>query len=82
MGTLKPGATYIYETVDGVTYATEIGTNKKIPIGWSYNSKADLAKYQDLWPKVLKEAETNITLHQALERVILLYYLSKDPHGA
>jgi hypothetical protein len=78
MGSLKPGATYIYERADGVTYAREFGSTERVAIGWDYDSKNDLSQYYDakLWRRVLKEAETNHTLHQAVERVILLYKLS------
>jgi hypothetical protein len=78
MGTLKPGATYIYERADGVTYAREFGSNERKAIGWDYDAKGDLTKYHDtsLWRRVLKEAESNPTLHQAVERVIMLYKLS------
>jgi len=36
MGTLKPGATYIYERANGVTYARESGADPmtRTPIGW------------------------------------------------
>ena len=39
MGTLKPGAVYIYEHADGVTYAREIGADPltRQPIGWEYD---------------------------------------------
>lgn len=80
MGTLKPGATYIYEQVDGVTYAREHGTDPKdrFPIGWEVDAKKELKKYHNdvLWSNILKEAETNSALQQAVERVILLYKLS------
>jgi hypothetical protein len=82
MGTLKPGATYIYERADGVTYARESGADPstRVAIGWDYNAKKDLTKYYNssLWTDVLKEAETNHALHSALERAIILYYLSKE----
>lgn len=39
MGSLKPGATYIYERVDGVVYAREAGSepSTRVPIGWDYD---------------------------------------------
>lgn len=75
MGSLKPGATYIYEKADGVTYAREFGSTERFPIGWDYNKDNNNfnAKF---WGNVLKEAETNPALQQAVERVILLYKLS------
>lgn len=78
MGNLKAGATYIYEHADGVTYAREFGSNERTAIGWSYDPKSELARYRDttLWANILKEAETNQPLLQAVDRVILLYKLS------
>lgn len=80
MGSLKPGATYIYERSNGVTYARELGAdpNSRIAIGWDYKGEPDIDAYRstELWFRILKEAETNPTLQQAIERVILLYKLS------
>lgn len=75
MGSLKPGATYIYEKVDGITYAREFGSTDRFPIGWDYNN-SDNHFNSKFWSNVLKEAETNTTLQQAVDRVIMLYKLS------
>jgi len=39
MGTLKPGATYIYERVDNKVYAREAGADPSTrqPVGWDYD---------------------------------------------
>jgi hypothetical protein len=39
MGTLKPGATYIYERADGVVYARESGAdpNTRFEVGYEYD---------------------------------------------
>lgn len=39
MGQLKPGATYIYESVNGVVYARESGADPstRVPIGYEYD---------------------------------------------
>jgi hypothetical protein len=37
MGTLKPGAKYIYERNDNVVYAREFGATERTPIGWDYD---------------------------------------------
>lgn len=78
MGTLKPGATYIYERDKGVTYAREMGSTERIPIGWDYDTKELLNKFhsEKMWNNILKEAETNSALQHAIERVIMLYKLS------
>lgn len=76
MGTLKPGAKYIYERASGVTYAREIGSNDRQIIG--YDADALTNPHNKLWADILKTSETNPTLQQALNRVIMLYRLSKD----
>jgi hypothetical protein len=75
MGRLKPGATYIYEKADGVTYAREAGSDPstRLVIGWDY----DLQKQYE-WDKIEHTARTNPALQEALERVKILYELSKD----
>lgn len=78
MGNLKPGATYIYERDKGTVYAREAGSNERQVIGWDHDTEKLLENFHDqrLWADILKEAEFNPTLQQALERVILLYKLS------
>jgi hypothetical protein len=89
MGTLKPGATYVYEKANGITYAREIGADPSTrkEIGWDYDPRTsdgrplhDHIMDDNLWGKIRREAKTNPSLHEALERVKILYYLSKD-HG-
>jgi hypothetical protein len=94
MGQLKPGATYIYERDRGVVYAREFGADpstRKVH-GWDYdknNPKFDPRTSDgrpihehimedQMWGEIRREARTNITLQKALDRVIMLYKLSKD----
>ena len=92
MGTLKPGATYIYERSDGVIYARECGahpstrrvvgyedakswdpiTGQRIDtfLGMDQRRVAELVG-------LAQAAETNLTLHDALERATMIYRLSK-----
>ena len=72
---LKPGATYIYERANGVTYAREAGSLERTAIGWDIDHQMHK---ELLWKDILREAETNTALQKALENVILLYRLSKD----
>jgi hypothetical protein len=90
MGSLKPGATYIYERVGSTVYAREAGADPatRKTIGYSCESQNDpyyknIARNYFLeieWAAILKEAENNPALQFALDRVILVYHLSKD-HG-
>lgn len=76
MGSLKPGATYIYERANGITYAREFGKTERKVIG--YDADAISNPYNPLWQDILSESKVNPSLHKALERVIMLYRLSKD----
>ena len=85
MGQLKPGATYIYERVDGVTYAREVGAHPsdRIAIGWDYEYKKKTERTEriKMWDEIHLAAKTNPALQDAIERVIMLYELQKgeDP---
>jgi hypothetical protein len=90
MGTLKEGATYIYERADGVIYSREAGADPstRTIIGWEMLSgREDLyasLKNSQLWGEIRRAAETNVTLQRLLEQCIIVYKLSKeyeDQHG-
>ena len=83
MGTLKPGATYIYERVDDVVYAREFGSLDREAIGWDYKDEASSIAHAVLkesreWREILEAAKTNPALQEAIDRVKILYHLSKD----
>jgi hypothetical protein len=87
MGALKPGATYIYERANGITYAREVGEDPSTrkEIGWDYDPRtADGRPLHDhimddkLWGEIRRAAKNNSILYEALERAKVLYYLSKD----
>jgi hypothetical protein len=80
MGTLTPGATYIYEKADGITYAREFGAphNDRFEIGRDYQRY--LQDELKLWEEIVRAGRTNQALQEALDRVKIIYHLSKD-HG-
>ena len=82
MGSLTPGATYEYEHDNGVVYATELGTTEKKIIGYTHDSYTDnlILEYELAtdWKDIIKESKVNKSLQDALERVKIIYYLSKD----
>ena len=80
MGALKPGAKYIYEKADGVTYAREFGAphNERFEIGRDY--ERFLKDELRLWEEIVREGRTNAALQDALDRAKIVYHLSKD-HG-
>lgn len=82
MGLLKPGTTYIYERANGVTYAREAGSLAREAIGWDAdvdpNGEAQkFLKETQLWRNILIEAKQNPHLQEAVDRVKLIYELSK-----
>ena len=94
MGSLKPGATLIHERVDNVVYTREFGADPSTRqvAGWDYNKTDpnfdprtgdgrplhDHLMESKMWGEIRREARTNITLQKALDRVIMIYKLSKD----
>ena len=91
MGSLKPGATYIYERNGEEIYAREAGETDRKLIGYQYENKVDPRtddgrplyehmKENKLWGEIRRAARTNKALQSVLDRAILVYHLSKD-HG-
>ncbi len=85
MGSLKPGATYIYEHSDGITYARESGAapSTRFEIGRTLErQKKDFDRQEDkLWHDIRRAASDNKELQFALERVKLIYELSRKDYG-
>jgi hypothetical protein len=85
MGTLKPGATYVYERDGNRVYAREFGGTDRQLVGYDYDgSGTDLEsglekfKHEVLWTEILKAAEVSPALQEALDRVKVIYQLIKD----
>ena len=94
MGTLKPGATLIHENVDGVVYTREVGSaaNTGQVSGWTYDKDNpnfdprtldgrplhDHVMDSKLWGEIHRAAKDNPTLQRAIDRVKIIYYLSKE----
>jgi len=86
MGQLKPGATYIYERVDGTVYQREAGSNplSREAIGWDHDPRTadgrpiiDHLRENKLWGEIHRAAKTNPLLQDALDRAKIIYELSK-----
>ena len=85
MGSLTPGATYIYERVGDKVYAREEGKTERSLVGYDWKrDPLDHRNYMSsphdaqLWHDIRQAALDNKELEYALERVKLLYYLSRD----
>ena len=78
MGSLTPGAKYIYEKADGITYDREVGAphNDRFEIGRDYQRY--LQDELRLWEDIVRAGRTNQALQAALDRVKILYHLSKN----
>ena len=82
MGTLKPGATYIYERANGVVYAREEGADPstRFEIGYESADAYDLhsnIQENQLWNNIRLAAQSNPALQEALDRAMVIYQLSK-----
>ena len=84
MGNLKPGATYVYERNDGIIYAREMGADPSERFVVGYESSRDYdpvhhdIKENQLWHNIRLAAQSNPALQEALDRVKVLYELSKN----
>jgi hypothetical protein len=87
MGNLKPGAKYVYERTGDEIYAREVGEADRKLIGYTHTVDSrtsdgrplhDHIMESKLWGEIHRAAPTNPALQKALDRVIMIYRLSKD----
>lgn len=84
MGSLNPGATYIYERSGGTIYAREVGRTERTIVGYDSLTVSDGATsvpphvVSSEWNQIFRAAETNSALQAALDRVKIIYNLSKQ----
>lgn len=82
MGSLKPGANIIYESPDGggTVYGRYAGTNERWIVGYSRDTQdlLESIKEDKLWGEIRRTAKSNQVLQDALDRVKIIYELSKD----
>jgi hypothetical protein len=77
MGTLTPGATLIYERANGVIYAREFGSSEKRVVGYDVASSPEQIHLSE-WNDIFLASETNPALQEAIDRVKIVYNLSKE----
>jgi hypothetical protein len=77
---LEPHATYIYERVDGVTYARKLGDppDTRFEIGRDASSTREQILKDQLWHDIRQAARHNPGLQDALDRVIVIYQLGRQ----
>jgi hypothetical protein len=87
MGSLKPGATYIYERNGAEIYARETGKTERVLVGYDHTPDPRTSDGRPLsehiledkmWGEIRRAAPTNPALQKALDRAIMIYRLSKD----
>jgi len=79
MGSLKPGATYIYERKGGIIYAREFGAahNTRQVVGYdAYNSPEQLRTKEQI-NDILQMCETDPAMQAMLEQLFIMYNLKK-----
>jgi hypothetical protein len=87
MGSLTPGATYIYESPDNgkTVYAREAGQTEKKLVGYNLPKRRDPMQYDiietQLWQDIVEAGKTNPTLQKTLDRAILIYQTIKDENN-
>lgn len=82
MGTLTPGATYIYERVGNTVFRRESGATEREVVGYDHRTGDgrplhDHIMENKLWGEIFRAAKTNTPLQDALDHVIVIYQLSK-----
>jgi hypothetical protein len=82
MGSLTPGAAYIYERVGDTVFRRESGQTEREVVGYDHRTPdgrplAEHMREDQLWGNIRREARTNPALQDALARAIMIYNLSK-----
>lgn len=82
MGTLTPGATYIYERDGNTVYAREFGKTDRRVVGYNMPKQRDPLQYDiiqtQLWQDIVEAGKTNPALQKTLDRAVLIYQTIKD----
>jgi hypothetical protein len=82
MGSLTPGATYIYERNGDTVFRRESGSLEREVVGYDARTPDgrplhDHITEDKLWGNIRRAASTNPALQDALDRAIIIYNLSK-----
>jgi hypothetical protein len=81
MGSLRPSTSIIYESPDGgeTVYGRYPGETERFLVGESLKAMERRIGIHEnqLWQDIRQAAKNNPALHDAIERVKMIYYLSK-----
>lgn len=80
MSQLEPGAAYVYEREGGRVYARRVGQTERILIGEDFleDIQARRTALAQEWIPIILAAEQNPALQEAVERVKILYALTRE----
>ena len=80
MGTLTPGATYVYESDGTRIYAREFGQTERRVIGYAHGGQAREERkfYMNQMNDILTMCETDPSMKALLDQLFVLYNLKKQ----
>ncbi len=78
MGSLTPGATYIYERVAGTIFAREFGKTERKVVGYATEISPDIEMYRSEINQVLLMCEQDPAMKDLLEQLFVMYNLKKQ----
>lgn len=78
MGSLDPGANYVYERVDDRIYARKYGETQRQLVGWTSSAQSlAMRQYLSEINEVLTMCERDPAMRELLEQLFVLYNLKK-----
>ena len=78
MGSLDPGASYVYERVDDRIYARKFGETRRQLVGWTdSNTGLAMRGYSSEINHVLQMCESDPAMRELLDQLFVLYNLKK-----
>ena len=77
MGSLKPGATLIYERANGIVYAREFGTTSRTIVGFDIDNNSELQFARQEINQILTMCESDPAMRELLNQLMVLYNLKK-----
>ncbi len=77
MGSLTPGATYIYERVAGSIFAREFGKTERKLVGYVTDMSPDMLMYRSNINQVLLMCEQDPVMKDLLDQLFVMYNLKK-----
>ena len=80
MSQLEPGATYVYEREGTRVYARRVGQTERTLIGEDFleDIQARRTALAKEWEPIVLAAEQNPALQEAIDRVKILYALTRE----